>query len=102
MSWCQSLLCYIAGIVVCLECLLRSLVLFVATGVLGYVSKVVGLHLVEEYFAFACLSIWNQKFSQQVQNLLANISQLLLDRRLVCLDLVDILIVAFIVFFFLD
>ena len=102
MSWCQSLLCHIASIVVCLQSLLSSLVLLVAAGVLSYVSKVVGLHLVEEYFAFACLSIWNQKFSQQVQNLLANISQLLFDGRLVGLDLVDILVVAFIVFFFLD
>ena len=66
MCWGQSFFSYCLGIVVSLQGFLTSLVFLIAIRVLGNISVVIGLHLVEENFTFTVLAVWNQELSQQI------------------------------------
>jgi len=63
---------------------------------------VVSLHLVEENFLFVIFALGNQELTQKIEDFLADVSHLPLDVALILLDFINVVLVALVVFFFLN
>jgi len=63
---------------------------------------VVSLHLVEENLLFVIFALGNQELTQKIEDFLADVSHLPLDVALILLDFINVVLVALVVFFFLN